>query len=427
MEISSQLIARLRQALDEDKATAILASAVSAASVTGDEALMVAILHKEMERLKLSPQVEDFLPGRPNIYGLRKGAAQGPNLTFLGHTDVVHARTWQKHWQGAPQAHPFQPVVIDGEMWGRGTSDLKAGICAALMALEVLDRAGLTPNGDVCFAFIGDEESGEPGTGVSAGIKAYTKAVQRGELARPDFAVYVEPSKLAVFPVQMGFFIADITLTGKSAYFGKPELGVDALKAAHRVLSAIWAHSDKIAARAEHALIGRAFALVTKIEAGGLIAVPGECKLSLIRKLLPGEELDDATAELETAIRAALPEDIGFSIGYPAGRDHARGGSPAGTDLNNETIALLCQSIKAVRETAGQIDGAPFWSEMPFLTEELRTAAVYFAPGDISICHTNFERVPLRDYFDAIVALAAFIISFCGTANGGGPKPGSRQ
>jgi acetylornithine deacetylase len=417
--MTPQLIAKLRQALDEDHAIALLTAVVSAASVTSDEVLMVEALKPALERLDLSPVVEDFLPGRPNIYGLRKGSAQGPKLAFLGHTDVVHVRGWQDHWKGQPQENPFTPVIIDGEMWGRGVADLKAGICSSLIALDLVDRAGIKLNGEISFAFIGDEESGEPGSGKSAGIKAYTKAVKQGQLSQPDFAVYVEPSKLAVYPVQMGFFIADIILTGQSAYFSKPELGIDALKAAHTVLSAIWAHSDIIAARKVHPLLGQAFALVTKIEAGGLIAVPGECKLSLIRKLLPGEKLDDATDEFEAVIRAAVPGDVGLDILYPAGRDHARGGSPSETDLANETIALLCQSIKAVRANAGAIEGAPFWSEMTFLNYELNCPAAYFGPGDISICHTNFERVPLRDYFDAIVSLAAFIISYCGIANSG--------
>ena len=420
--VGPQLIEKLRLALDEQGATELLAAAVSAASVTGNEALMVQVLRPVMERLNLLPIEEEFSPGRPNIYGVRKGSSEGPKLTFLGHTDVVHARHWDKHWKGAPQENPFKPAVIDGEMWGRGAADLKAGICASLLALDLVDKVGIKLNGEISFAFVGDEESGEPGSGVSAGIKAYSAAVGRKRFSVPDFAVYVEPSKLAIYPVQMGFFIADITLTGKSAYFGKPELGNDALKAAHQTLSAIWAHSDDIAARQDHPLLGRAFALVTKIEAGGLIAVPGECKLSLIRKLLPGEQLDEATLELENVMRNSVPQDIAIAIDYPAGRDHPRGGSPAGTDLGNKSIALLIKSVKAVREDAGNIEGAPFWSEMPFLTNEMKCPAVYFAPGDISICHTNFERVPLRDYFDAIVALAAFIIAFYGAANNGGPN-----
>ena len=425
--MTGDLIARLGALLDRDRATDLLARAVRAASVTGNEVAMVAMLAPEMERLALAPVVEDALPGRPNIRGTRAGAGGGRHLLFMGHTDVVHARGWAGHWAGAPQADPYGAAVIGGELWGRGAADLKAGICTTLMALDLLDRAGLRPRGDVSFAFVCDEESGEPGTGISAGVRDYAARVARGEIARPDAAIYVEPTRLNVLPVQIGFFIADIVLTGQSAYFGRPDLGRDALRAAHAVLGAIWAHSDAIAALADHPLLGRPFALVTGIESGGLIAVPGEARMSLIRKLLPGETLDAATGALETAIRAAVPDGIVCTITYPAGRDHPRGGSSAGIAPDHPLVTGLAECLAAVRPGAGAVEGAPFWSEMPFLTDMIGIPAVYAAPGDISICHTNFERVPLADYHDAIVAFAAFIAGFCGTVSDDGPEPGRVQ
>lgn len=415
MTARDNVIARLRPHLDTSAANDLLGRAVKAASVTGNEAAMAAMLQPEMARLGLDPLMQDFLPGRPNISGRRKGAGTGPELLFIGHTDVVHPRDWEVHWADQPQQNPFGAAIIDGELWGRGSADLKAGICASLAALDLLDRAGIRLSGSVSFAFVGDEESGEPGTGISAGIGRWTERVLAGDLPRPDLAIYVEPTRLQVLPVQIGFYIAEVRLTGQSAYFGRPELGRDALKAGHGVLQAIWDHSDRLAAAAEHPLLGRAFALVTGLEAGGLIAVPGECRFSLIGKLLPGDSLDHATEALEAVIRAATPDGIGVEITFPAGRDHPRGGSPAGIALDHPLVTTLSGCVSAVRPDRGGIEGAPFWSEMPFLTERLGIPAVYCAPGDISICHTNFERVPLQDYHDGILAFAAFIATTCGT------------
>ncbi|MEZ5913519.1 MAG: M20/M25/M40 family metallo-hydrolase [Paracoccaceae bacterium] len=129
---------------------------------------------------------------------------------------------------------------------------------------------------------------------------------------------------------------------------------------------------------------------------------------------MPGDSLDKATAEIEAVIRGAVPEDIGVEIVFPAGRDHSRGGSPTGIPLDHPLTNGLASCIRAVRPDRGGIEGAPFWSEMPFLTEQIGIPAVYCAPGDISICHTNFERVPLADYHDGILAFAAFIATTCG-------------
>jgi acetylornithine deacetylase/succinyl-diaminopimelate desuccinylase-like protein len=240
-------------------------------------------------------------------------------------------------------------------------------------------------------------------------MRAFAATIASGEIARPDFAVYVEPTELDVYVAQMGFFIADITVTGRSAYFGVPEQGVDALKAAHRVLAALWAHSAELEAGPSHPLIGRSFLLVTGIEGGGYIAVPGACRLSLIRKLRPGESLDDARAALEVSIRAA-PVDAGIAvaIAYPAGRDHEIGGTPTEVDPASPHARRLMACAAAAAPHRGNPTGAPFWSEAPFLTR-LGVPTVYYAPGDIRICHTLEERVPIDQYRRGILGLAAFL------------------
>jgi acetylornithine deacetylase len=417
--VTGALHDRLAAALDRDDALGLLQGAIARESVTGNEASVVGFLEGEMRRRGVgSVETADFLPGRPNLWGERRGAGGGKRLLFVGHTDTVHVEGWREHWAGTEREGPFAGPVVDGAVWGRGAGDLKAGICASLAALGLLDRAGIRLRGDLGFAFVGDEESGQPGTGVSAGVKDYVARIERGGIARPDFAVYVEPTRLAVYPAQIGFFIAEITVTGRSAYFGVPELGRDALKAAHRILTALWAHSDAVAARAEHGLVGRGFLLVTGIEGGGFIAVPERCTLSLIRKLLPGESLDAAAAELEAVVRGAVEDpEIGVGIAYPAGRDHRLGGTGAETDANAPAVALLGEAMAAAMPGRGGIEGAPFWSEMPFFTERLGVPAVYCAPGDIRNCHTFEEHMELEEYFAGVLGFAIFMARYCGVAD----------
>lgn len=416
MKDASNLASRLREALDADDAVALLRGAIGRNSITGNEANFVAYLDEQMRaRALTSVETADFLPGRPNIWGERRGNGGGNRLLFIGHTDTVHVDGWTEHWAGTAHADPFAAPIIDGQIWGRGAGDLKAGICTALAALSLLDKAGIRLAGDVAFAFVGDEESGQPGTGISAGIKDYVARIEAGTIPKPDFTVYVEPTQLSVYSAQIGFFIADITVTGKSAYFGVPELGKDALKASHAIMSALWSHSDAVAARAEHDLIGRGFLLITGLKGGGFIAVPEECTLSLIRKLLPGESLDTAAAEMEAVIRGAVTDpDIRIGISYPAGRDHPLGGTAAETDRHAPEVAMLSKAVAEAMEGRGVIEGAPFWSESPFFVNQLGTPAVYCAPGDIRNCHTYEERVDVEEYLAGIVAFASFIAEYCG-------------
>jgi acetylornithine deacetylase len=404
-------------AIDSERAIATLREAIGRGSVTGNEANFVGLLAEILPTVGVSGvTIRDFLPGRPNIWGVRKGSGCGKRLLILGHTDVVHAHGWRERWAGTPREDPFGAAIIDEAIWGRGTADLKAGICMVIEALRALDRAGATLAGEVVLAFVGDEESGERGTGVSAGMKALVPLISCGELPKPDLAIYVEPTGLDVFSAQMGFFIADIEVIGRTAYFGVPELGVDALKATHAILAALWSHSAELAKRGKHKLIGSSFLLVTSIEGGGLIAVPERCRLSLIRKLRPGEDLLMARDELEAAVVAAVNDpQVRVTFTYPAGRDHTTGGTATEIDPQSEAIQLLAAAIKHRRPDRGRILGAPFWSEAPFLVN-LGIPTVYFAPGDISCCHTLEERVPIAEYISGIAAMADFIARYCGVA-----------
>jgi acetylornithine deacetylase/succinyl-diaminopimelate desuccinylase-like protein len=416
MNRKDELVARLWDALDREAALGLWRGAIGRESITGNEANFASYLEQRMQELALtSIGTAEFLPGRPNVWGERKGSSGGKRLLFIGHTDTVHVDGWREHWAGSEREDPFAAAVVDGSVWGRGAGDLKAGISASLSALSLLDRAGIGLAGDVAFAFVGDEESGQPGTGVSAGIKDFVRRIESGEIARPDFVVYVEPTRLSVYPAQIGFFIADIAITGRSAYFGVPELGKDALRAAHAAMTALWAHSDQVAARAEHGLVGRGFLLITGLTGGGYIAVPERCTLSLIRKLLPGESLDQAAAEIEAAVRGAIIDpEITVEFSYPAGRDHPLGGTAAEIDPKLEEVGLLSTTMAEVMDGRGAIEGAPFWSEVPFFVNRLGVPAVYCAPGDIRNCHTFDEHVDVDEYFAGVVGFAAFMARYCG-------------
>ncbi len=408
------LSAALARAQDTESDIALLKDALAIESVTGNETPFARFLETRLSGLGFATGRGEFLENRENVWGAKEGDS-GPNLMIIGHTDTVHVRGWEEHWQDDLRRDPFGGIEQDAQIWGRGASDLKGGICAAISGIRLLQRAGVELAGGITLAFIGDEESGEPGKGVSAGIKDLVRRVAGGEIAKPDFALYVEPTKLDVYTAQIGFFIADITITGKTAYFGTPEQGVDALKATHEALSRIWTHEAELATGPSHDLVGASSILVTAVAGGGFIAVPGECRLSLIRKLRPGEALDDAAAGFEAALSAAdLADRISVVVDYPAGRDHPKGGSPVEIPRDTAPALLLQKCVRQSYPEAGRIGGAPYWSEMPFLTDQIGCPAVYCAPGDIAVAHTYEERISVKEYLAAVRAFASFAACYCG-------------
>jgi acetylornithine deacetylase len=404
---ASSTLARLQEALDKTHALALLRRAIATPSVTGEEAVFAAMMKDELVSIGAEAiALREFAPGRPNVWGLRKGRPGAGTLLVVGHTDTVHVRGWKEHWAGTEREDPFGGALIDGAVWGRGASDLKAGLCTAIEAVRTLDRAGVPLDPTLLFAFVGDEESGEPGNGVSAGARAFADVIRGGEAPKPDMAIYVEPTMLDVYVAHMGFFLCDIKVIGKSAYFGVPELGVDALKAAHSVLAALWRYSDELSTGRKHPLVGSGFVLPTGILGGGYIAVPGECVISLIAKIPPGVELDRVRDGLEAAARSATTDSrVRLEFSYSASRDHPLGGTPFESAPDEAHLCRLISSVRAIRPDRGKIEAAPYWSELPIFAA-LGIPGVYFAPGDIRICHTPEENVSLQDYYDGILALA---------------------
>ena len=406
---------RVASAVDGEAVTELVREATRIPSVTPNEEQFARWACRRMDESDAFDSAELFEcePGRPNVWGTA-GDGAGRSLLLAGHLDTVAVEDWSQHWAGTDREDPFGAHVIDGELWGRGVADQKAGICAIIEALRAFGRAGLRPAGRVSTLFVCDEESGQPGSGVSAGIRASVEG-RAGPRPDADFAIYTEPTTSAIYTAQMGFLIADIAYTGVSAYFGRPELGVDALRAGHRLLDRLWEHSDRLRESVPaHELLGEAFLLVTSVESGGNIAVPGRFELSLIRKILPGESLDDAATSIQSiAAEVAGEHGVEFSVEFSAPRDHRFGGTPDEVAADQPGVAALARSIEAVTGEPARIEGAPYWSEKPFL-RDLEIPGVYFAPGDISNCHTPFERLAIDELVTATRTLAHFIAQWCG-------------
>ena len=406
-------------AVDQEALVGLVLEAVRIPSVTPGEMAFAQWARTQLEEGAWNRvRLVEAEPGRPNVYA-GTGGAGGRSLVLAGHLDTVHADDWDREWAGTDRADPFAGHVVDGEIWARGATDQKAGVCSIIEAVRAVDRAGYRLAGPLTGVLVCDEESGQPGSGLSVGMRAAVSHLFDSPGPVPEFAIYTEPTTGAIYTAQMGFLIADITLAGRSAYFGTPELGVDALRAGHALLGGLWDHNATLQEGPPHDLLGRRFLLVTSVEAGGNIAVPGDFRLSLIQKLLPGDDLDHQAAALRT-IAARVSEDHGVSaeVVFSAPRDHAMGGTPDEVPPDHPGVSALMNSIERTTGRPARIEGAPYWSEKPLLGAA-GIPGVYFAPGDIATCHTPFERLPIQELTSATRTLAHFVASWCGVEETG--------
>jgi|LauGreStaDraftv2_3_1035109.scaffolds.fasta_scaffold05388_1 acetylornithine deacetylase len=398
--------------LDEKRAISELQEIISIPSITGSEKILAAELAKRLEKLGANEVIlqegEDF---RANVIATFKGNSPAELLLFA-HIDTVNTGDWEQFWNkksgSDPRINPFGGADVDGAIWGRGAGDVKGGIATVLQALAHIKQNSLPLEKSVVVVFVADEESGEPGMGLSNGVKSALPVVQKKSL-NPALAVYLEPTELNIYTAQMGFQIVDIEITGKTSYFGKPELGIDALKIGHQILAKLWEHDNTIKLEMKHDLIGNSSLLVTAVNAGGLIAVPGTCTISLIRKVLPGESMEKSGQDLLAVIQSVQVVDgAAVKVTFSASRDHKFGGTPFECDVSNE-LEKLQAIVNSHHSRISMFEGAPYWSEAPLIAHALGIDCVYWAAGDISNCHTPEERINKNDYFAAIKSLAEYL------------------
>ena len=155
---------------------------------------------------------------RMNVVGLRRGRTDRPLVHLNGHFDVVPAGAgWTMD--------PFGGVVKDGRIYGRGSSDMKAGITAAIYAAEAIRRVGIPLVGSVEISGTVDEESG--------GFAGMAYLAQQGRLSadRTDAVIITEPTDTdRVYIGHRGVYWFEVTTRGRIAHGSMPFLGVNAIE-----------------------------------------------------------------------------------------------------------------------------------------------------------------------------------------------------
>ncbi len=120
---------------------------------------------------------------------VKRGNEPGKTVLFLGHIDVVPVTAEElKHWK----TNPFEPVLIDGYLMGRGSSDMKGGVASFLEAFKNNEP----DKGNLIIAISGDEEIGGTGS-----MPAIIEKLQELDLM-PDFVINAEPSKDRILVTQ---------------------------------------------------------------------------------------------------------------------------------------------------------------------------------------------------------------------------------
>ncbi len=417
------LAAAIGDAVDalETERTALLAELVREPSLLGSEAGAQALMARTFEGLGLevdrfaiheaqlqrlpgySPSLASY-EGRENVVGVhRPRAALGRSLILNGHIDVVPtgpAELWS--------APPFEPVVRDGRLYGRGAGDMKAGIAAYCSAFAALRALGLQPAANVFLQSVVEEEC--TGNGALA-------CLERGY--RADAAIIPEPFDHTLMTAQLGVMWLTLEVTGLPAHVLEAAAGLNAIEAAVRLvqhlktLEEAWnAPEHRHPAYREH--VHPVNFNLGRIEGGEWASsVPTRCRVDLRVGFYPGMTLAEVRTALEAAVATALRDDPALA-GIRA-EVRYQGFQAEGCTLSAQAPMprLLADIHQAVRGAPVRHLAATCTTDARFFNLYGAIPATCYGPEAERI-HGIDESVSLTSTRDVTLVLALFMASWCG-------------
>jgi acetylornithine deacetylase/succinyl-diaminopimelate desuccinylase family protein len=317
------------------------------------------------------------------------GEAPRPTLIVNGHLDVVpvYADAWTHD--------PFDPVVEDGRLHGRGSADMKGGIAAAICALGVLARAGRDPACNVAFHLVADEERGGA---------LGTRVLAERDLIRGDACLVPEPTSFAVCVAERGLLVADVVVRGRPAHGSRPREGVSAIEHAASVVLAL--HAADFGDH-PHPLLGTPTANVGEIRGGsGHNTVAESCQVVVDRRLLPGTTEQDAVSGLRRRIEAAGVNGLDYDLSVRVY------GEASELDREHPFVHRVRHALEAVTGADPPVIGMSFTTDARFVRNQAGIPTVVCGPGDIEQAHAADEWVSIDRLVDAAAAYAELYATF---------------
>ena len=337
----------------------------------------------------LAVQVVEPVPGRSSVIGVLAGAGGGASLMLNAHMDTVGAGGMKE---------PFEPVVRDGRIYGRGAYDMKGSLAAIMVAAREAKKLKL--QGDVIVAAVADEEV------ASVGTAAVLKRIEA------DAAIVTEPTEMRLCLAHKGFAWLEVETRGVAAHGSRPDLGVDAVAHMGRILTGVLELDARLRAGRGHLLLGTGTVHASLVEGGQeLSTYPARCVVKLERRTLPGSDGAGALREIEELIAAARTEDPALEASARLLLE--RPPSQLGAD------SFVTEAVeKAATEVLGRepdVIGVAYWMDMA-LSNAIGIPTVAFGPSGEG-AHADVEWVDLESLATCVQVYLRAIELICGGAH----------
>lgn len=325
----------------------------------------------------IETELQDVVPGRPNVIARLTGQRPGKRVILNGHTDVVPCG---EGWS----VEPFAAVIEEGRIIGRGAADMKSGVAAMMFTAILIHRHRYAFNGELTLLFNVDEER------VNLGMEHFL-----AQGVEADYAIIGEPTSLEICVAHKGVSRTRLTTFGTAGHAAKVREPDSAIDKMARLLPPLLHECRRVKAQ-HHSLLGNASMLVTTINGGSAPnIVPASCSIEIDRRVLPGEKRNDINSSLSHALA---------EVGLQPEQDYSLENYlfiPA--SAIDESHPLVEQACEAVNNVTGNAKKTIFEAtcEAPFFTVGQNIPTIIMGPGDLAQAHVKDEFVRIDELHQA--------------------------
>ena len=416
--MKSQIDAAVDSAREE--IVSFIQTLVQSPSLANDEGPIQEIISDKLKSLQLDvkkipvrfddlkdhPAFNDdgFSPdSRINIVGEWNNEGSGKSLILNGHVDVVPTGP-EELWNESP----WSASVKNNRIYGRGSCDMKAGLASGIFAIQILQKIGFKPNGNIMIQSVVGEESGGCGTLTNI-VKGYTA----------DAAIILEPTSLKVCPIQSGALTFRLTVPGRATHAAMRWDGVSAIEKFNLIHQSILEFEKK-----RHQSFDIKYYesqdRVAPINIGTIkggewhSTVPESVVAEGRFGVFPGESAQDARDAFETYIQTISKRDDWLKENQPIVEWFEGQFESGQTDLKDPIMQALSDSYLHSTGDVPILEGVTYGSDLRLFTNHAHIPAVLFGPGDVRLAHSANEYVEIEEVILSLKIIANLIVDWCG-------------
>ncbi|MEX2462629.1 MAG: M20/M25/M40 family metallo-hydrolase [Paenibacillaceae bacterium] len=346
---------------------------------------------------------------RPNVVARKRGKGGGRSLIFTGHVDTVPKG--EDPWS----VDPLSGTVKDGKQYGLGLFDMKGGMAAAMMALQLLEEMEISLQGDVIIETVVDEEYGGSNATLACLLKGY----------EADLAIVPEPSNLAICPANQGGSMFRITFRGRPGRSFSGEELINPVFAAARFLDVFHQyenyHSRKRSESHWFADDPGLPAYVQGVKAGPTNfplndRVPSHCTIDVWIQCYPETTEEELRSDFEDFCREKSAQDEILRGMPPVIEKLIRFLPGTGIPVNHPSLEVLSKVAQIAHPGGLPIQGAPFACDSFMFNLYSQTPAVIWGPKGGN-AHAPDEYIDVEEFFLLVKLYALTMMEWCGIAS----------